>query len=76
MILGFLSFFKKSQATSPYKALNSVCLAKAPRDVMPPVHMTADTAARMCELICGTGFSLDRAKTVIYGVCTDCGGNV
>ncbi|MBQ7990995.1 MAG: transcriptional repressor [Oscillospiraceae bacterium] len=39
-------------------------------------HMTADTAARMCELICGTGFSLDRAKTVIYGVCTDCGGNV
>ena len=39
VILGFLSFFKKSQATSPYKALNSVCLAKAPRDVMPPVHM-------------------------------------
>ena len=25
-ILGFLSIFKKSQASSPYEALNSVCL--------------------------------------------------
>ena len=27
VILGFLSIFKKSQALSPYEALNSVCLS-------------------------------------------------
>ena len=28
VILGFLSIFKKSQASSPFEALNSVCLSK------------------------------------------------
>ena len=39
MILGFLSIFKKSQASSPYEALNSVCLSRDQRDVRPPVQM-------------------------------------
>ena len=39
VILGFLSIFKKSQASSPYEALNSVCLSRAQRDVRPPVQM-------------------------------------
>ena len=39
VILGFLSIFKKCQASSPYEALNSVCLSKGQRDVRPPVQM-------------------------------------
>ena len=39
VILGFLSIFKKSQASSPYEALNSVCLPRGQRDVRPPVQM-------------------------------------
>ena len=39
VILGFLSIFKKSQASSPYEALKSVCLTMGQRDVSPPVHM-------------------------------------
>ena len=39
VILGFLSFFKKSQASSPYEALNSVCLWRGHKDVRPPVQM-------------------------------------
>ena len=39
VILGFLSIFKKSQASSPYEALNSVCLSRGQRDVRPPVQM-------------------------------------
>ena len=39
VILGFLSIFKKSQASSPYEALNSVCLSRGQRDVNPPVQM-------------------------------------
>ena len=39
MILGFLSIFKKSQASSPFDALNSVCLSTCQRDVIPPVQM-------------------------------------
>ena len=38
-MLGFLSIFKKSQASSPYEALNSVCLLRVQRDVRPPVQM-------------------------------------
>ena len=38
-ILGFLSIFKKSQALSPYEALNSLCLSRAQRDVTSPVEM-------------------------------------
>ena len=39
VILGFLFIFKKSQASSPYEALNSVCLSRDQRDVRPPVQM-------------------------------------
>ena len=37
VIFGFLSIFKKSQATSPFEALNSACLSRDQRDVRPPV---------------------------------------
>ena len=39
VILGLLSIFKNSQASSPYEALNSVCLLRGQRDVRPPVQM-------------------------------------
>ena len=39
VILGFLSIFKKIQASSPFEALNSVCLSRCQRDVMPSVQM-------------------------------------
>ena len=39
VILGLLSIFKKSQASSPYEALNSVCLSRGLRDVRRPVQM-------------------------------------
>ena len=38
VILGFLSIFKKSQASSPYEALNSVCLSRGQMDIRPPVQ--------------------------------------
>ena len=38
-ILVFLSIFKKSQASSPCEAMNSVCLSRDQRDVRPPVEM-------------------------------------
>ena len=37
--MGLLSIFKKSQASTPYEALNSVCLSKGQKDVAPPVQM-------------------------------------
>ena len=39
VILGFLSIFKKSQASSPFEVFNSVCLFRCQRDVRPPVQM-------------------------------------
>ena len=39
VILVFLSIFKKSQASSPYEALNSVCFLRGQRDVRPLVQM-------------------------------------
>ena len=39
VILRFLYNFKKSQASSPYEALNSVCLSRGQRDVRLPVQM-------------------------------------
>ena len=39
VILGFLSIFNKSQASSPFEALNSKCLSRCHRDEMPPVQM-------------------------------------
>ena len=38
LILGFLSIFKKSQASSPYETLNSMCLSRVERDVRPAVQ--------------------------------------
>ena len=38
-ILVFLSIFKKSQASSPCEAMNSVCLSRDQRDVRPPGEM-------------------------------------
>ena len=45
VILGLLSIFKKSQASSPYEAFNSVCLSRGHRDVSPPVQMTLSPTA-------------------------------
>ena len=45
VILGFLSIFKKSQASSPFEALKSVCLSRCQRDVRPPVQMRKETRA-------------------------------
>ena len=45
VMLGLLSIFKKSQATSPYEAFNSVCLSRGHRDVRPPVQMTLTATA-------------------------------
>ena len=39
VILGFLSIFNNNQASSPFEALNSVCLSWCQRDVSPPVQM-------------------------------------
>ena len=39
LILGLLSIFKKSQASSSHEALNSVCLSRVQRDVRNPVQM-------------------------------------
>ena len=40
VMLGLLSIYKKSQASSPYEAFNSVCLSRGHRDVRLPVQMT------------------------------------
>ena len=39
VILGFLSIFKKSQSSSPFEAVNSVCLSRYQSDVIPPIKM-------------------------------------
>ena len=39
VILGFLSIFKKSKASSTFEALNSVCLSRCPSDMIPTVLM-------------------------------------
>ena len=39
VILGFLSIFKKSQASSPFEAFNPVCLSRYQSYVIPPVQM-------------------------------------
>ena len=45
VILGFLSIFKKSQASSPFEAFNSVCLSRYKSDVIPPIQMRQRTTA-------------------------------
>ena len=44
-LLGFLSIFKKSQASSAFEALNSVCLSRYQSDVIPPIQMRRTTMA-------------------------------
>ena len=39
VILGFLSIFKKSKASSAFEALNSVCLSRCQSDITPHVQM-------------------------------------
>ena len=39
VILGFLLIFKKSQASSPFQAINSECLSRCQSDVIPTVQM-------------------------------------
>ena len=41
-ILGFLSIFTKSKASSHFEALNSVCLSRCQSDMIPPVQMNED----------------------------------
>ena len=43
VILGFLSIFKKGKASSPFEALNSVCLSWYQSDVIPPIQMRRRT---------------------------------
>ena len=38
-ILWFLSIFKKSKASSCFEVLNSVCITRCQKDVIPPVQM-------------------------------------
>ena len=45
VILGLLSIFKKSQASSPYEALKSVCLSRYESDLIPPIQMRWRTTA-------------------------------
>ena len=45
VILGFLSIFKKSQTSSPFEALNSVCLSRCQTDVIPSVQVRRRTTA-------------------------------
>ena len=39
VILGFLSIFKKGQASSPYEALSSLCLSRGKTEVWAPAQM-------------------------------------
>ena len=39
VILGFLTIYKKSQASSTFEALNSVCLSRCQRNVRPLFEM-------------------------------------
>ena len=45
VILGFLSIFNKSQASSPFEALNSACLSRCQWDVRPPFQMRRGPSA-------------------------------
>ena len=50
VILVFLSIFNKSQASSPFEALNSACLSRCQRDLRPLVKMRPGPRAfsRIC----------------------------
>ena len=44
-MLGFLSIFKKCQASSRFEALNPVCLSRYQSDVIPPIQMRRRTTS-------------------------------
>ena len=44
-IMGFLSIFKRSQASSPFGALKSTCLSSCQREVTPHVEKRQGTRA-------------------------------
>ena len=48
VILAFLSIFKKTQASSPFEALNA-CLLRCQRDVQPLVEMRRDSPTLWAE---------------------------
>ena len=43
--IGIPIYFQKSQASSPFEALNSVCLSRYQSDVIPPIQMRRRTMA-------------------------------
>ena len=45
VIFGFLSTFKKSKASSPFEALNSLCLSRYQSDVIPHIQKRLRTTA-------------------------------
>ena len=45
VILGFLTSLKKSQASSPFEALNSTCLLDCQRDMKAPVQIRLGPSA-------------------------------
>ena len=45
VILGFINIFKKSQASSTFEALNSVCLSRYQIDVITHIQMRQRTTA-------------------------------
>ena len=45
VIKGFLSIFKKTQASLPFEALNSVCLSRYQSDLIPAMQMRRRTMA-------------------------------
>ena len=45
VILGFLSIFKKSKASSPFESLDYVRLSRCQSDMIPPVQMRRRTTA-------------------------------
>ena len=45
VVFGFLSIFERSQASSPFEALNSMCLSRCQRDVRPPIEIRQGTRA-------------------------------
>ena len=44
-ILGVLSIFKRSQASSPFEALHSTCLSTCQKDMRRPVEMRREPRA-------------------------------
>ena len=84
VILGFLSIFKNSQASSPFEALNSMCLSRYQSDVIPPVQIGRRTMAFSRFSTGDTGglsvlpSSKSRFLTCLIGnkelLCTQCRG--